>query len=71
MSPDYQGLGLGTSLLTCGEDALDPVVADIELYTGEHSIANLRLYTRLGYVETERTRVGSYSLVHMRKELRR
>jgi GNAT superfamily N-acetyltransferase len=69
--PDCQGLGLGTSLLSHAENALSSTVTAIKLFTGDRSIANLRLYGRLGYVETDRTRVGAYSLVHMRKELRR
>jgi hypothetical protein len=40
----------------------------LELFTGEHSHANLRLYRRLGYRDTHRTRAGRYDLVHLRKE---
>jgi hypothetical protein len=37
------------------------------LFTGEHSHANLRLYQRHGYRETERAAAGSYNIVHLAK----
>lgn len=70
VAPDQQGRGLGTRLLTRVEHLIPESVTAIELFTGERSSANLRLYSRLGYIETDRTPVGSYSLVHMRKVLR-
>lgn len=41
----------------------------MKLFTGEHSTANIRLYERSGYVESARTPVGDYSLVHFAKTL--
>lgn len=60
VAPDYQGRGLGTSLLTRVEHLIPQSVTAIELFTGERSLVNLRLYSRLGYVETDRGPAGSY-----------
>jgi len=66
--PDRQGEGLGSGLLRHAEAHLPAGVRVIELFTGEHSHANLRLYRRLGYRDTHRTDVGRYALVHLRKQ---
>lgn len=66
--PDRQGRGLGTFLLGEAEAAF-PETREMHLFTGEHSIANIRLYERSGYVETARTPVGDYSLVYFAKTL--
>ena len=70
VAPDLQGRGLGSALLSWVEHLLPEEVSAVELFTGEHSTANLRLYTRLGYRETMRTPVGEYSIVHLRKPVR-
>ena len=67
VAPDRQGDGLGSGLLAHVEGQLGDDVTTIELFTGERSAANLRLYRRFGYGETHRTSVGSYALVHMAK----
>lgn len=66
--PDRQGQGLGTLLLQAAESAFRRV-QEIRLFTGEYSTANIRLYERVGYVETGRTPVGNYALVHFVKRL--
>lgn len=66
VAPDQQGRGTGTRLLLGAEDAL-PDAREFRLFTGENSTANIRLYTRHGYVETVRTSAGDYDLVHMVK----
>jgi hypothetical protein len=55
-------------LLAGVEDRLPSSVTELRLFTGEHSTANLRLYARLGYIETARhgTPAG-YSVVHLSK----
>jgi GNAT superfamily N-acetyltransferase len=66
--PDRQGQGLGTRLLARLEERLPARITELRLFTGEHSSANLRLYRRLGYVETHRTPAAAgYALVHMSK----
>lgn len=69
VAPDQQGQGIGTRLLLHAETVC-PEAQEIRLFTGEHSTANLRLYTRHGYHETSRTPAGEYRLVHLAKTLR-
>lgn len=69
--PDRQGQGLGSGLLTALEAALPADVTELRLFTGERSAANLRLYARLGFVETGRTRLpAGYDLVHLARPRR-
>jgi GNAT superfamily N-acetyltransferase len=69
VAPDRQGRGLGTVLLRAAESAV-PGTTVIDLFTGELSAANLRLYRREGYVETHRTPAGNQAVVHLTKTLR-
>lgn len=64
--PDRQGQGIGSLLLSQAETAFAET-EQMRLFTGEHSLANIRLYERNGYVETARTPAGEYSLVHFAK----
>ncbi len=66
--PDRQGQGIGSFLLREAESAFSQV-AEIRLFTGEFSQANIRLYERNGYVEVARTVIGDYSLIHFAKTL--
>jgi GNAT superfamily N-acetyltransferase len=68
VAPDRQGGGLGTWLLVESETVV-PDTRRIELFTGDLSAANLRLYHRHGYVETHRTPAGNHQLVHLTKIL--
>ena len=52
VAPDLQGHGLGARLTGAVEEALAGRVDRFELFTGATSEANLRLYRRLGYVES-------------------
>ncbi|MFL0565471.1 GNAT family N-acetyltransferase [Microbacterium sp. 179-I 1D1 NHS] len=55
IAPDQQGSGLGTSLLSAVEERGRAAGATTaELFTGSLSEANLRLYEREGYEESER-----------------
>ena len=69
VAPDRQGQGIGTRLLLHAETVY-PEASEIRLFTGEHSAANIRLYTRHGYHETSRTSAGSYQLVNFVKAVR-
>jgi len=65
--PDHRGKGLGTALIAAIEDAFRGV-ASYELFTGERSERNLRLYMHLGYVPVRREVVTSHlTLVHLQK----
>ena len=55
IAPDMQGRGIGSRLLTAVERAgRGAGASEAELFTGSLSEANLRLYEREGYLETER-----------------
>lgn len=67
VAPDRQGSGIGTALMAHVRSTVPAQVRAIELFTGERSEANIRLYERLGYVEYARTRLpAGYDLVHLR-----
>jgi ribosomal protein S18 acetylase RimI-like enzyme len=68
VAPNRQGQGLGTTLLLAAEAGLPDAITTVRLFTGERSLANQRLYGRLGYQETGRTPAGPYQLVHMAKQ---
>ncbi len=68
VAPDRQGQGLGSGLLAALEDRLPVDIAELRLFTGEHSRDNLRLYHRLGFIETARQPTpAGYDLIHLRK----
>ncbi|MGC4152233.1 MAG: GNAT family N-acetyltransferase [Propionicimonas sp.] len=69
VAPDRQREGVGTRLLLHAE-TVTPEIREMRLFTGEHSTANIRLYTRHGYHETSRTSAGSYQLVNFVKAVR-
>lgn len=55
IAPDQQGRGIGTTLLAAVEERGRAAGAtEAELFTGSLSEANLRLYEREGYTETQR-----------------
>ena len=67
VAPDLQGRGIGTRLLAAIEATAGPGIERFELFTGERSAANLRLYARLGYRELRREPVGPFALVLLAK----
>lgn len=71
VAPDMQGKGLGSRLLSLVEDRLPAAVTTLQLFTGEYSSGNQRLYARFGYKETRRVATpAGYALVHFSKTLR-
>lgn len=69
IAPDMQGEGIGRMLLEAAEQSSG--AAEAELFTGSLSEANLRLYERCGYVESERVDQGEgVAQVFLRKRLR-
>lgn len=70
VAPDLQGRGLGTSLLYAVDRYLPGEALRVDLFTGEHSVASIRLYQRMGYVEVRRESAGAYDLVYMSRHVR-
>lgn len=69
IAPDVQGRGIGGRLLDMAE--AHSGAREAELFTGSLSEANIRLYERCGYAETERIDQGDGTFqVFMRKRLR-
>jgi ribosomal protein S18 acetylase RimI-like enzyme len=65
--PEYQGQGIGSRLMA-GIEKLFPHVERFTLFTGEKSVANIRLYRRLGYSEIKRQAISDkVVLVFMEK----
>jgi GNAT superfamily N-acetyltransferase len=56
VEPRMQGRGIGTALIGALEQCF-ATARVLELFTGHRSEGNLRLYRRLGYVETRREKV--------------
>ena len=71
IAPDQQGKGIGTTLLGAVERrGAEEGATEAELFTGSLSEANLRLYRREGYAETQRV-AGDDGIeqVFLRKQL--
>lgn len=68
--PANQGMGIGRDLMDFAEaEARRQGFQAIDLYTHECMTENIKLYKRLGYVETERRTEKGYARVYMRKHL--
>ena len=73
VDPRWQREGLGRRLMAFAEDeARRRSLATMLLYTNERMVENIALYTRLGYLETERrpSAAGDSTIVYMAKRLR-
>ncbi len=66
--PDFQGRGIGTMLMKAIEEGF-PDARSWELFTGELSVKNIRLYERLGYriVRKEQFQESCFAIVIMEK----
>jgi GNAT superfamily N-acetyltransferase len=64
--PNHQRQGLGARLLAAIEEAF-PEASAYELFTGNLSEGNLRLYRRIGYREFKREPVPPHQLVFLEK----
>lgn len=73
VAPDQQGEGIGTMLLSGLEERGRAAgCVEAELFTGSESTANLELYRREGYKESERIEQGDGTAqVFLRKRLGR
>lgn len=70
VSPDLQGRGIGSALLSAVE-AQFPTAKYFELFTGSLSTGNIRLYQKQGYAITHsQVLSATVTLVFMRKSAR-
>ena len=70
VDPARQKSGIGRKLMAFAEDeARRQGCTRVTLYTNEKMVENIALYTRLGYVETERRDIGAFRRVFMAKDL--
>ncbi|WP_322410987.1 GNAT family N-acetyltransferase [Microbacterium invictum] len=70
VAPDVQGEGVGSRLLDALEErGRAEGATQAELFTGSLSEANLRLYERQGYQETQRVPGDGSDEVYLRKTL--
>ncbi|MEY9892513.1 ribosomal protein S18 acetylase RimI-like enzyme [Catenulispora sp. MAP5-51] len=68
VAPDAQGRGIGTQLLAELERQAPAGIERFALFTGHLSVANIRLYERLGYRESRREPLADgVELVHLEK----
>jgi ribosomal protein S18 acetylase RimI-like enzyme len=70
VDPAHQRRGFGRSLIAFAEQhARDLGLTAVTLYTNEAMVENLRLYPRLGFVETGRRVEDGFRRVYFRKDL--
>jgi len=68
--PDYQGKGLGRSLMDFAESrAKEKGYLSVELYTNEAMVENIAMYKKWDYLEIYRTTEQGYERIYMRKNL--
>jgi ribosomal protein S18 acetylase RimI-like enzyme len=70
VEPTRQGRGYGRALISFAERRARALgLSQVTLYTNEAMVENLRLYTRLGFIETGRRVEDGYRRVFFRKSL--
>jgi ribosomal protein S18 acetylase RimI-like enzyme len=70
VEPARQGRGYGRALISFAERRARALGrSQVTLYTNEAMVENLRLYTRLGFIETGRRVEDGYRRVFFRKSL--
>jgi N-acetylglutamate synthase-like GNAT family acetyltransferase len=70
VAPASQGAGLGRKFLKLAEEETGRHgFSELRLYTNVRFTENIAIYTRYGYVETERDEQNSLNVVFMRKTL--
>ena len=71
VSPHWTGNGIGRKLIEFAEaTARDTDLIAVTLYTNEAMTENLKMYSRLGYIETERKKQDGFARVFYRKSVR-
>lgn len=68
VNPDYKGQGVGSRLIKFVEEKTRQAgLATVELYTNLKMFENLRMYPKLGYIETGRRCEDGFERVFFRK----
>ncbi len=68
VAPDQQGRGIASALLAVAEAEFLGRARSFVLFTGDRSVANLRLYERAGYARSRVEPIGdALSLVYLEK----
>ena len=72
VDPLYQGRGIGRKLIEYAEQyAAANGFSGLNLYTHESMTENIEMYSKLGYLETDRRCESGYDRVYMRKEFKK
>lgn len=67
--PEWQGCGIGRTLITAVEDWLKRRTDRYQLYTNVKMAKNILLYRKLGFVETDRRVVDGFDRIYFEKRL--
>lgn len=68
--PETTGKGIGRALIDfCEANARSVGARSIELYTNEKMTSNLKIYPKLGYIETDRRTEDGFARVYFEKVL--
>ncbi len=67
VAPDMQGRGLGKALLAYAEQQAPDDIVGFSMFTGGHSVANLRMYQRAGYETRGRSTYAGIPTVELYK----
>ncbi len=70
VSPDYQGKGIGRQLMLHAESVTKSHgLPEIRLFTNELMYENLAIYSKYGYLETDRKTENGYKRVYFSKKI--
>ena len=68
--PNHAGRGIGRQLIGfCEDEASNLGLKSVTLYTNDKMIENLKIYPRLGYLETDRRDEDGFHRVYFKKRL--
>ncbi|KAK1572784.1 acetyltransferase [Colletotrichum navitas] len=71
VAPAAQGRGFGRALMACAENVARAYqCTNLQLYTNVKMVENLVLYSKMGFVETERKTEEGYERVYFRRDLK-
>ena len=68
-SPDLQGKGIGTELLSAILPTLPDGIEEVWVFTGRDSLQNIALYNKAGYEHQHDQTAGDLTYAYLRKLL--